>query len=156
MHIIRYLSDILWSMFNQVTGCKTFTNSADIVYTLEQFVKDGHLHQTTQFVTFNINDICTKFSHEIMIQALENFLNIHGSELEMVAKGLTTEAIIQLVRLVLQNQFFIYQNKLYQQIYGSASGSLLTIPLAFIYLFYGQSPLLINTLIKDKNEIFGR
>jgi hypothetical protein len=156
-----YLSDILWSMFNQVIGCKTFSNGDDLVYALEKHVKHGHhLHKNTQFVTFNINDICTKFSHEIVIQALENFLHIHESELHLIMteKDVTIEAIIQLIRLVLQNQFFIYENKLYQQIHGSASGSLVTIPLACIYLFYGQSlsSSLTHCLINNKNELFGR
>ena len=143
-------------MFNQITGCKTFANSDDIVHTLEQYDKHGCLHETTHFVTFNINDISTQFSHEMALQALEKFLTIHGSELQKTVEGLTNETIIQLVRLVLQNQYFIYENKLYQQIHGSASGSLLTIPLACIYLFYGQSSLSIHTLIRNKNELFGR
>jgi uncharacterized membrane protein len=76
----------------------------------------------------------------------------------MTEKDVTIEAIIQLIRLVLQNQFFIYENKLYQQIHGSASGSLVTIPLACIYLFYGQSlsSSLTHCLINNKNELFGR
>jgi len=152
-------------MFNQVTGCKTFANgSDDIVYAMEQYVKQGYLHETTQLVTFNIHDICTKFSHESVIKALETFLNyIHQPEFEKtmtdnIAEGLNNETIIQLVRLVLQNQFFIYDNKLYQQTDGSASGSLLTLPLACIYLFYDQSLSFIDTLINNNknNEIFGR
>ncbi|CAF2717588.1 unnamed protein product [Rotaria sp. Silwood2] len=155
-NLAHYLSDILWSIFNQIASCKTFANSDDIVYTLEQYVKHGYLHETTHFVAFNINDICTKFSHEKAIKALENFLNMHSSELQKITEGLTNKTIFELVRLVLQNQYFIYENKLYQQIHGGASGSLLTIPLACIYLFYGQSSILIHTLINNKNGLFGR
>ncbi len=148
-------------MFNQVTGCKTFSNSDDLVYSLEQHIKHGYpLQQNTQFITFNINEICTKFSHELAIQALETFLHFHDDELHsvMTENDLTIETIIQLTRLVLQNQFFIYENKLYQQIHGSASGSLLTIPLACIYFFYGQSSILslIHCFINNPNELFGR
>ncbi|CAF3704716.1 unnamed protein product [Rotaria sp. Silwood1] len=103
-----------------------------------------------------MNDICTKFSHEKVINALENFFNLHQSEIQETCVGLTKEIIIELVRLVLQNQYFIYEKKLYQQIHGSASGSLLTIPLACIYLFYGQSTSLIHTLINNKKELFAR
>ncbi|CAF1651422.1 unnamed protein product [Rotaria magnacalcarata] len=70
--------------------------------------------------------------------------------------SLVNEAIVQLVRLVLRNQFFIYKNKLYQQVYGNASESLIIIPLVCIYLFYGQSTSLIQTLRNNKNEAFGR
>ena len=108
-NIMVYLSDILWSMFNQVTGCKTFSNSDDLVYTLEQHIKHGYpLQQNTQFVTFNINEICTKFSHELAIQALETFLSFHASELHlmMAEKDLTIKTIIEVTRLVLQKSIF--------------------------------------------------
>jgi len=146
-------------MFNHVTGCKTYLNGDDIVYDLEQYVKNGYLQETTHFVTFNINNICTRFSHEMAINALEKFLRIHKSKLEtMFDESLSNETIIQLVRLVLQNQFFIYENKLYQQIYGGVSGSLLTIPLACMYLFYGHESLsMINTILQNENKLlFGR
>lgn len=157
MNIACYLNRLLWSMFNKTTGCKTYLNSADVVYDLEQYVKNGYLQETTHFVTFNINNICTTFHHEMAINALESFLHIHRSELETIAEGLSNETIIQLVRLVLQNQFFIHENKLYRQIYGGASGSLLTIPLACIYLFYGQSLAMINIIKNDDNKLlFGR
>jgi hypothetical protein len=68
-------------MFTQITSCKTFSNGDDIVHAPEQH---GHIHGTTHFVTFNINDICTTFSHEELIKALEKFFNIHGSEFGMV------------------------------------------------------------------------
>ncbi|CAF5128779.1 unnamed protein product, partial [Rotaria sp. Silwood1] len=58
------------------------------------------------------------------------------------------------VGLVLDEQYFIYSYKLYQQTAGSASGSSLTIPLVYIYLFYWQ-PDLLEDLI-NKNELFFR
>ncbi|CAF3021136.1 unnamed protein product [Rotaria socialis] len=155
-NLTLYLSNILWSMFNQITGCRKFSSGDDIVYTLEQYVKDGYLLRTTQFGTFNINEITLKFSHEMAIKALETFLGLYGSQLQTISEGLTNETILQLVRLVLRNQFFIYENKLYQQVYGSASGSLMTIPLVCIYLFFGQSSSLVQTLMNKKKEVFGR
>ncbi len=146
-------------MFDQMTHCQTFSNSDDLVYSLEQYVQQGYLRETTSFITFNINNICTKFSHPEVIDTLEKFLHIYASKFGTVAEGLTNETILQLVRLVLQNQFFIYDNKLYQQMYGSPSGSLLTIPLACIFVFYGQSSFpssFIHTSINNKNELFGR
>lgn len=156
-----HLSVILWSMFTQVTGCKTFSNSDDLVHGLQQHIKQGYsLHPTTQFMTFNIHEIGMKFSHALAIEALERFLRFHQSQLQAILteNDLTIEAIIELARLVLQNQFFVYENKLYQQIHGSASGSLLTLPLACIYFFYGQSTsfFLIHSLIHNPNELFAR
>ncbi|CAF4205173.1 unnamed protein product, partial [Rotaria sordida] len=62
--------------------------------------------------------------------------------------------ILQLVRLVLDEQYFIYNYNFYRQTTGSASGSSLTIPLVYIYLFYWQ-PDLLEDLI-NKNELFFR
>src|SRR5690348_2049195 len=125
MNVTCYLNHVLWFMFNHITGCKTYLNEAnDIIYDLEQYVKNGYLQETTLFVTFNINNICTTFSHEMAINALEKFPRIHRSKLQTIIdnEGLSNETIIQLVRLLLQNQFFIYDNKLYRQIYGGPSG----------------------------------
>lgn len=155
-NIVSYLSRILWSMFNEITGCRKFSNVDDIVYSFEQYAKDSSLRETTYFITFNINEICLKFSHERALKALEKFLDLYENKLRTVAEGLTNTTILELVRLVLRNQFFIYENKLYQQVYGAASGSLLTIPLACIYLFYGQSLSFIQTLINNKTEVFAR
>jgi len=158
MGITCYLNRLLWSIFNQTFGCKTFSNGADAVHALEQYAKDGHLRSTSLLATFNINDFCTQFPHEENINALEDFLNRYGIQQpqDEIDESLTNETIIKLVRLVLTNQFFVYENKLYQQIKGGASGSLLTIPLAFIYMFHCQSTLM-TTLINNKdNELFGR
>ncbi|CAF4791758.1 unnamed protein product, partial [Rotaria sp. Silwood2] len=57
----------------------------------------------------------------------------------------------QLVRLVLEEQYFIYNYKLYRQTAGSASGSSLTIPLVYIYLYYWRQHLLQDLI--NKNEL---
>ncbi|CAF4893741.1 unnamed protein product, partial [Rotaria sp. Silwood2] len=60
----------------------------------------------------------------------------------------------QLVRLVLEEQYFIYNYKLYRQTAGSASGSSLTIPLVYIYLYYWRQHLLQDLI--NKNELIIR
>ncbi|CAF4625274.1 unnamed protein product, partial [Rotaria sp. Silwood2] len=155
-NVSNYISDLLWNMFNQITGCKKFTDSDEIVYILEQYAKDGLLRENTYFVTFNIHNVCTKFCHQEAWKALEKFLQTYRPQLEEIATNLTNDTIMELISVVLQNQYFIYDNKLYQQINGGPSGSLLTIPLAFLYLLYGQSTLLFDTLSNNKIEIFGR
>ncbi len=157
MGIMRYLSRLLWSIFNQAYGCKTFSNGADAVHALEQYAKDGHLRSTSLLATFNVNDFCTRFPHEETIKALEHFLNVHGSQQQdEVGESLTNEIIIQLVRLVLDNQYFVYEDKLYQQIKGGASGSPLSIPLACIYMFHCRSALMTALIDHKNDELFGR
>jgi hypothetical protein len=149
----HYLSRLLWSIINEVTGCTTFASGADAVHALERYTKSGHLRPTTLFATFNVHHVCTMFPHDRIIGALERFLDAHGSE--QLTDGLTHATIIRLVRLVLQNQFFVYQNQLYQQTMGGGSGSRLTLPLACIYMFDCR-PKLMAALSNNKNELFGR
>jgi hypothetical protein len=119
------------------------------------YAQNGYLQPTTLFATFKIDDVCTIFPHEQTIEALTYFLNVHTSSDEKIRHGLTVDTIVRLVRLVLENQFFIYNNKLYRQTAGGASGSPSTMPLAYIYMFYRYQPLL-TALLNNKNEIFGR
>jgi hypothetical protein len=154
MGISRYLSGLLWSIINPMTGCKIYSNGAAIVQDFELYSRNHYLQPTTLFVTFNINEFCIKFQHEIMIKALEHFLSIYGTKENM--NGLTIKTIVQLVCLVLRNQFFIYQNKLYQQTMGGASGPPLTIPLACIYMCYFQPALMTVLVDQNQNRLFGR
>lgn len=156
MLISDVLSELLWSMFDRVTHCQKFTQAADVVQALELYAERNLLHPTTLFVTFTIDDICTVFPHRETFEALEHFLHIYAlSDEEFQRQGMTIETILRLVRLVLENQYFVYNNELYQQIAGGASGSPLTLPLAYIYLCHWK-PTLITTLIKNTQDIFGR
>jgi hypothetical protein len=62
---------------------------------------------------------------------------------------MTINTIIQLVRLVLDQQYFIYSYKLYRENGGGASGSSLTIPVVYICIFYWQQ----NLMNDNNNEI---
>ena len=124
--ISRYLSRLLWSIINHETGCKTFASGADAVFALERYTKSSYLRPATLFATFNVHHVCTMFPRDGTIEALEHFLDTHGSE--PLTAGLTHATIVQLVHLVLQNRFSVYQNQLYRQIMGGGSVSLLTLP----------------------------
>ncbi|CAF1273854.1 unnamed protein product, partial [Rotaria sp. Silwood1] len=104
------------------------------------------------FVSSLKDQLTNRFSHGEAINALENFLNTYIPD--HLILGMSFDTILQLVRLVLENQYFVYKCKMYQQIRGSASGSPLTIPLVYIYLFYTDQ-IIMNDLI-DKNELFVR
>ncbi|CAF1237224.1 unnamed protein product [Rotaria sp. Silwood1] len=153
MGISRYLGRLLGLLFNDATYCKKFHKGYNVIHTMEFYQKSGQLRPTTLFASFNINDLCLNFSHQQVLDALENFLNSSiGSDHSI--QGMTITTILQLIRLVLDEQYFIYNYKLYRQTAGSASGSSLTIPLVYIYLFYWQQNLLEDLI--NKNEVFFR
>ncbi|CAF3044987.1 unnamed protein product [Rotaria sp. Silwood2] len=112
---------------------------------------DADTRQTTFFAIFYIDDICTTFSHGQTIQSLERFLNQYVPDRQI--QGITIETILELVTFFLQNQYFLYKNKVYRQIKGNGSDSPLTIILNNINMYYQQQNL-VNILF-EKTEIFG-
>ncbi|CAF1494537.1 unnamed protein product [Adineta steineri] len=139
--ICRFLGCLLGLLFNDSTHCKKFHKAVNVIHEMEFYQKNGQLQPTTLFATFNIDNLCLMFSHEQVIIALERFLN-HCLLSDYHIQGMTIDTILQLVRLVLDNQYFVYNYKFYKQTQGGASGSLLTIPFVHIYLFYWQHDLL--------------
>ncbi len=156
MRMADHLSELLWTMFDRVTHCQKCSQGSDAVQALEVFAQRGLLRSTTLFVTFAMDDVCTVFPHRETLEALEHFLRTYASsDEEFQREGLTIETVLRLVRLVLENQFFVYNNKLFRQTGGGASGSPLTLPLAYIYLYHYQQGL-TTALIDNTQEIFGR
>lgn len=156
MRISDYLSDLLWSILDRVTHCQKFSEGADAIQALESYKQYNLLHPTTLFVTFTMDDLCVVFPHQETLKALEHFLYTYALfDEEFLQQNISIETIMQLVHLVLNNQYFVYNNKLYRQNAGGASGSPLTIPLAYIYFFHCK-PILMNMLMENREEIFGR
>ena len=151
-----HLAELLWAMLDRVTDCQKFSQGADLIQALELYAQRGLLRSTNLFVTFTMDDVCTVFPHRQTLEALEHFLNTYASfNEEFQQEGMTSETILRLVRLVLENQLFVYNNKLYRQTPGGAFGSPLTMPVAYIYLYHCQQ-VLTTALIDNTQEIFGR
>ncbi|CAM4977967.1 unnamed protein product [Rotaria socialis] len=154
MNIVRYITPLLWSIFDRATNCRRFQNgSIDVIHAMEKYAQMGHLKPGTFFVTFNMDDLTTSFLHDQTMSTLKRLLVEQLQD--KTIDGLTIDIILQLVHLVLKNQFCVYNNDLYQQIRGGASGLPLTMLLTYVNLFYGQHSELMKT-IKEKNEFFGR
>ncbi|CAF1352411.1 unnamed protein product [Rotaria sordida] len=154
MNIVRYITPILWSIFDRATNCRRFSNGAvDVIHAIEHYAQIGHLIPRTLFVTFNMDELMTVFRHDETIAALKSLL-VEQLPDQMI-DGLTIDTILELVHFVLKKQFVVYNYALYQQIHGGASGLPLTMFLTFINVFYGQHRDLVKSL-KEKNEFFGR
>jgi len=122
---------------------------------MEKFSEKGCFNATTQFVTIEIKDFDIIFSHEQIIQTLEYFLlDCMSNRTKQTSSYLSDKTIIRLVRLILKKQYFMYDNKLYQQTKGGNPDSLLIRLLVDIYLLYWQQNLV--QFLKRKKELFGR
>jgi hypothetical protein len=152
INISRLLNRLLEPIYAQTPLNTIFFKGSDAIQALQTYKKQGFLRSTTSFAVLHVNNILTLFSHEQAIQILERFLydNIPSKEIQ----GISISTMIQLARFLLDNQWFIYQKKLYRQIHGGGSGSPFMLLLVNIILFDWQKEFV--TYLQEKNEIFGR
>jgi hypothetical protein len=130
----------------------TFSPGGNVIRALEKYARKGFLRSTTLFVKIDIHDLCTTLPHHLLIEALEKFLHIYVRNEQI--DGTSTTTIIQLVQLILENQFYVYENKLYRQIAGGSICSSLIKGLVDIYLFHLTHNL--YSKLFNKKEVIGR
>ena len=88
---------------------------------------------------------------EEALAILSEFLREHGCE---KVEKISIDTIVQLARLVLQENVFVYDNKYYRQIIGGAMGSPFTLTLANIFMWKWEKQAILSKL--PSNEIYGR
>jgi hypothetical protein len=86
------------------------------------------------------------------LDALGRFLTQHSTDGKI--NHMTIDTIMKMVRLVLNTNCFVFQNKYYQQIRGGAMGSPLTMTLANIYMLKWEQPLIEHQ--NSYKELYGR
>ena len=153
MNITRFLTHLLQPLYNYVAYSTTFETAMNVIDAIEKYSSNGFLQSNTLFAILYIRDLSSIIPHEQMIQTLERFLHEFLTDQQQI-ESVHISTIIELVRLVLQNQYLLYENKLYQLIRGGTRNSPWTTLLTNIYVFYWQQDLLDK--LKKKNETFGR
>ncbi|CAF1316526.1 unnamed protein product [Adineta steineri] len=153
INISRLLNRLLKPIYDQIAFNTTFHKGSDAVQALHTYENNGYLRSTTMFVTLHMNHILTILSHHQSIEILERFLydNVSSKEIQ----GISISTMIQLVRLILDNQWFIYRNnKIYRQILGGGSGSPFMSLLVNIILLDWQKEFVLH--LQHEKEVFGR
>ncbi|CAF1441177.1 unnamed protein product [Rotaria sordida] len=150
--ISRYMSRLLQPIYDQVAYSTTFFKGSNVVHALENYAKEAHLQTNTLFASVHINDLCTIIPHEQLMETLQCFLYQYVSDGQV--QGITIDTMIKLIQFVLQNQYFIFDKKIYRQIKGCGSNQPLNHLLANIYMFYWQADLV--RMLVNQNEIYGR
>ena len=152
INICRLVNRLLEPIYTRVALENTFFKGADAVQALRACMIKSHLRSTTVFARLHVNHILTIFSHAQAIQVVERFLHDHVPTKDV--QGMSLATIIQLIRVVLANQWFIFNYKLYQQVRGGGSGLPLMSLLVNIILFDWQTEFV--QYLQDKNEVIGR
>lgn len=149
MHVLLrpFIKEIIHSSVSLSTGFEAIT-------ALECYAQHGYLRSTTLFATIDIPDICHTLPHNFMLEGLEKFLSIHACSQDDRMNGLSITTIVQLAHLVLSNQFYLFEQRLYQQLVGGLPQTNFIQALVDIYLFHVQDHLI--SILNQKNELFGR
>ena len=151
-NLSHFLSRLLQPIYDRIAMSTTFKTSADAIDAVEKHHQKGLLRPDTLFVTLHVHNLSTLVRHTQLVEALQRFLREYI--IDGRVQGIPNGSILVLVRLFLENQYLLYDNKLYQQIRGSYCSSPLTLILVNIYMFYWQHDLVAT--LDRKNETFGR
>ena len=150
--VSHFLDQLLRPLFDRVAKETTFVYGIDLVRQLEKYRDNGRLLSSTQFITFDVTDLYTMIPRNGSLEALGRFLVRHS--IKGKVGSLSVDAILRLARLVLDTNYFVYDNKYYRQIKGGAMGSPFTMTLANVYMLEWEQLLVESQL--SQNELYGR
>ena len=150
--VSHFLDHLLRPVFDCVAEQTTFINGIDLVRQLENYRDSGHLRASTQFVTFDVTDLYTMIPRNGALEALGRFVMQNATKGKI--GNLSVDTILQLSRLVLDTNCFVYESKYYRQIKGGAMGSPFTMTLANVYMLEWERSLIESQL--SQGELYGR
>jgi hypothetical protein len=118
---------------------------------LNAYCQKGHFTASTLFITFDITDLYTMLPQQESLKILAEFLEEHHCH---KVNGIAIETIVELARIVLEENVFVYKKKFYRQIIGGAMGSAFTLTLANIFMWKWQKQTILPKL--PAHECYGR
>ncbi|CAF1504616.1 unnamed protein product [Rotaria sp. Silwood1] len=149
--ISQFLDRLIRPLFDRFIRQTTFVDGADLLNRLQHYIQKGFLTSSTLFITFDINNLYTMLPQEESLNVLAEFLRVHNCE---KVNGLSIDTIIELARIVLQANAFVYNKKFYRQIIGGAMGSAFTLTLANIFMWKWERQTILPKLAS--HELYGR
>ena len=150
--VSTFLNDFLAKLYLRVARKTTYISGIDVIRQLEQYRDQGRFSNHTQFVIFDVTDLYTMIPRNGALDALARFLS---KTLKNGRIGnINIDTILRLARLVLDNNYFAYNQKYYKQIRGGAMGSPFTMVLANIYMFEWEQTLIQHQ--QHHQELYGR
>ncbi|CAF1485182.1 unnamed protein product [Adineta ricciae] len=152
-HLAHFINDLLTDLYDHAIfrSSSNFSTGYKTIRAFEQYHQQGLLKSTTSFVKMSVVDLFTTLSHSTLLNAFEQFLLQH--QIQHI-RGISIATIIQLVQLVLHNQYCVYENDLYEVTLGGSKRSKFIVNLIDIYL-----DILLKAFAEklfEKKEIFGR
>ncbi|CAF4707022.1 unnamed protein product, partial [Rotaria sp. Silwood2] len=149
--ISQFLDRLIRPLFDRFVRQTTIVDGADLLDRFQHYTEKGYLKSSTLFITFDINNLYTMLPQEESLNILAEFLRLHNCE---KVNGLSIDTIIELARVVLQANAFVYNKKFYRQIIGGAMGSAFTLTLANIFMWKWERQTILPKLAS--HEVYGR
>ena len=149
--ISKFLDQLIRPLFDRYVRQTTIVDGVDLLDKLGQYARKRYLTPSTLFVTFDITNLYTMLPQEESLKILDEFLREHHCE---IINGISIETILELARVVLENNAFVYDKKFYRQIIGGAMGSAFTLTLANIFMWKWEKQAILEKL--PTHELYGR
>ncbi|CAF1434632.1 unnamed protein product [Adineta steineri] len=149
--ISKFLDQLIRPLFDRFVHQTRIIDGVDLLKKCKDYIQNGHLKANTFFVTFDITNLYTMLPQEESLKILGEFLQEHHCDR---VNEILIDTIIELGRIVLQANVFVYGNKFYRQIIGGAMGSAFTLTLANIFMWKWEKQTLLSKL--PTHEIYGR
>ncbi|CAF4201285.1 unnamed protein product, partial [Rotaria sordida] len=134
-NISKFLSEIISPIFDSKCASTTVIDGVSLIKELNKYIRKDLFKPSTLFCTLDIRNLYTMLPQEEALNILVEFLRVHGYE---KVKGIPLDTIRQLASLVLQENVFVYNKKIYKQVLGGAMGSSFTLTLANIFMWKWQ------------------
>jgi hypothetical protein len=148
--LASYLYQLLRPLFDDFSRSTTCVNAGDFIQKLQQYcIQTDALLPRTNFVTFKLDQIHERISHNDILTALNQFLITRPTNV-LRHQGLSNDTIEELTRLFLQNITFSYDKKVYVYTKGCSLNFRLSRVLLNIYLHYWQTSLLRQIRLADE------
>lgn len=157
MPVCRYLYRLLAPIYyGEVAHAITIYKGADLIPHLERYQQETHLKSTTHFIRIEIRNPYATITHRQLLLHLKCFLDdfISVDEQEMI-QGMNQMAILKLTEFILEHQYSIYQDCIYQQVLGGSNTINFITLLIDIYFYYYWKQSLIRAYQND-DELFLR
>jgi hypothetical protein len=155
MAIAHYLYELVAPIYDaSVTQSTAFRRGTDAVRALESYDAQGCLRSKTFFATIHIKHLCTMFAHDHAIELFERFLVQHAHERREQQQHVSTHTLVELARLVLTQQYFMFNGTLVRQKQGGPPNWPFMVLMGNIYAFYWQETLVAH--LQARHELFGR
>ncbi|CAF4939660.1 unnamed protein product [Rotaria sp. Silwood1] len=116
-NISKFLDHIIRTIFDKQCRTTTIIDGTSLIQALNKHIKKGLFKSSTLFCIFDIRNLYTMLPQDEALDILIEFIHVHGYT---KVKGIDLQTIKELASIVLKENVFVYDKKIYRQTIGGA------------------------------------